>query len=82
MTITRIPETKCPNCGNRHTACGPLEGEWTPDPGDWSVCLKCGHVRTFAEDLSLRELTDAERILAEKDPDVIEARRRQRTMRQ
>jgi len=31
-----------------------------PASGDVTVCLYCGHIMAFAEDLSLRELTNEE----------------------
>jgi hypothetical protein len=31
-----------------------------PNPGDITVCLLCGHIMSFCEDLTLRDLTVAE----------------------
>jgi hypothetical protein len=33
-----------------------------PRPGNISVCIDCGHIMAFADDLTLRNLTDAEMI--------------------
>jgi hypothetical protein len=31
-----------------------------PSSGDFTVCIRCGHVMCFAEDLTLRDPTGAE----------------------
>jgi hypothetical protein len=31
-----------------------------PEPGQFTVCIRCGHLMVFAEDLSLRDPTDKE----------------------
>ena len=28
-----------------------------PKPGDFTVCIRCGHIMIFGDDLRLRELT-------------------------
>jgi hypothetical protein len=33
-----------------------------PAPGDHAVCLNCGHLMAFADDMSFRELTSDEAI--------------------
>lgn len=58
---TRTPEVNCLGCGQKvDAATSTEEGEVRPDPGDVTICLRCGHLMAFAEDLTLRELTDAE----------------------
>jgi hypothetical protein len=36
------------------------EGDHKPSPGDITICVDCRHLCAFAEDMSLRELTDHE----------------------
>ena len=50
----------CPSCGNKNDAVTAAFGDATPHPGDLSICLYCGHLMVFADDLSLRALTDEE----------------------
>jgi hypothetical protein len=57
----RMPESKCTGCGKLNDAATPIDEEAAmPNPGDVTVCLHCGNVMAFADDLSLRDLTDAE----------------------
>ena len=42
-----------------------------PTPGDMSVCMYCGHLMAFADDLSFRPLTDAEIVSAAGDPEIL-----------
>ena len=42
-----------------------------PRPGNVSLCLNCGHLALFADDLTLREPTAAENA----EPEIIELRR-------
>lgn len=56
-----IPENNCTNCGKRLDAVDNLgEEEEMPEPGNFTVCLGCGHVMVFAEGLSLRDPDDSE----------------------
>jgi len=59
----RVPESACLNCGMKldaTTAVLEYGFDATPDPGDLAVCICCGHLMAYANDLSLRELTDDE----------------------
>ena len=52
------PASKCPACGHPLTrATGIDGGEQAPDPGDYSVCLYCGQLLRFDEDLAVRPAT-------------------------
>jgi hypothetical protein len=44
MTITRTPPRFCPVCFNILDSITGLETENPPEPGDFSICLKCGAV--------------------------------------
>lgn len=54
----------CLNCGREMDAATMIPGmdkeSAEPHPGAISVCLKCGHVAAFTDDLILRELNDEE----------------------
>lgn len=49
---TRTPATLCPHCGYAMDAASSMQGEAVPDPGDWSICLRCAGVLQF--DATLR----------------------------
>lgn len=54
-TTTRVPLSKCPNCGYKLDACtatkpGP---DVRPSPGDASVCYRCGEILVFDERLRI-----------------------------
>ena len=51
----RCKPCPCLNCGTL------LDGvSDSPSPGDITVCLTCGHIMAFAEDMNFRALTDDE----------------------
>ena len=59
--MTKVPASVCLNCGKRLNAAATMEDmNARPDPGDMTVCFYCGHLMAFADDLSMRELTDEE----------------------
>jgi hypothetical protein len=64
---TRVPECKCPNCGAGVDAATNLFGKGGPEPGDISICLYCGCLMKFKDDMMLRRLTGAELIEVLKD---------------
>ena len=70
MKTTVTPECKCTACGaaiDRATHVGDVD----PDPGDVAVCLECGHVMVFADDLTARDPTDDEMVEIAGDRDVL-----------
>lgn len=54
-------ESACLNCGYimTHAFCVGEEAA-LPNPGDYTLCINCAHLMCFADDLSLRDLTDKE----------------------
>jgi hypothetical protein len=58
-TDTRIGVSPCPTCGKGLDAASSAKGH-TPRPGDASVCIYCSTALVFAEDLTLRAMTDDE----------------------
>lgn len=59
----KIKEASCFACGHKmdRTSC---VGEVIekPKPGSITICIKCGHVMAFDDDIALRELTEFEAI--------------------
>lgn len=65
----------CPHCEYVSTlTTGLYEGAGhKPNPGDASLCIKCGKVSVFGEDLRLRLPTEQEAAILFSDPRVMEA---------
>ena len=69
----------CDGCGELLTGNAPIDlHRAKPDPGDWSICMHCGNLAIFADDLSLRPLTEAEAREAEADETIMAALRAQK----
>lgn len=66
----------CLHCGTMlDAATSVTDLENKPDPGDATICFRCGHLMVFAEDLSLRGLTAKEMYEIAGDPILIHAQR-------
>jgi hypothetical protein len=64
-------KARCPACNKRLTMTAHLlEPDASPSPGDFSICLYCGHLMAFTDDLDLRDLTDQEARDAANDPEM------------
>ena len=74
MPCAVLPETKCPECGSRGDRAANPAGH-KPKPGDWSLCVDCSALSAFADDLTLRPLTEEEMVLAAGDPEIVSASR-------
>src|SRR5262245_43420584 len=48
-----IPVQRCLNCGHEMDAASPIRGDAKPEPGDFTVCLSCGQLMQFDNDLDL-----------------------------
>jgi hypothetical protein len=64
----RVPKSQCPWCGHGLDAVGGGSKIRPPDPGDLTICLYCGGVAQFDEDLNLERpldctIEEAEQIL-------------------
>ena len=58
---TRTPEAKCLRCEHKVDAVShPTNDEVVPKPGDATVCLYCGYLMVFTDDMTFRELTEEE----------------------
>jgi hypothetical protein len=71
----RHDATQCLNCGKIINAAAQMaaadDKDAAPHPGAVALCLGCGHVMIYADDLSLRELTDAEQVEIAGDPRIV-----------
>lgn len=59
MKDTVVPKSSCLHCGKIVEIATSFEGH-TPYPGAISVCIKCGHVMAFDDNMVLRNLNDQE----------------------
>ena len=61
-----LPRSACPTCGYAMASATMVPADedgapamW-PEPGDLSLCIQCGAMLTFNDDLTLRSLPDAD----------------------
>lgn len=73
MKTTRTSASACLNCGEPINMATAADGDWKPTPGDVSVCLHCSYVAIFADDLTVREATDAEMVEMAGMPELLRA---------
>jgi hypothetical protein len=59
-THQRISPSPCLSCGKQLDGCTAVDADGGPSPGDFTVCISCGHLMAFADDLTLQELNDEE----------------------
>ena len=75
MKIDKIahetPVNSCTACGINHDRASMVNGEGKPSCGDITVCIDCGHIMAFTNDLTFRELTDKEIIWASGNSDIV-----------
>jgi hypothetical protein len=70
----RVKDSNCLACGELCTAASGVDvkpGADRPEPGRITVCLFCGHIMAFAEDMSMRELTNEEARDVAGDPRIL-----------
>jgi hypothetical protein len=56
----RIPIMACPTCGYRMDAATPVDGDATPSPGDYTLCIFCSETLVFEKDLKVHKITPEE----------------------
>jgi len=75
----RLSESACTACGHSlDGAAAAMTEEDTresPQPGDALVCVYCGHIMAFSENLTMRDLTDEEMVQIAGDPVLLEVQR-------
>jgi len=68
---SRVKLSQCLDCGAPNDSAAAVGCEAKPQPGDITICLRCGHLMAFGDDLALRQLTDAEVIEIAGDERII-----------
>lgn len=62
----------CLSCGRFNDRVSSVGDEdRAPGPGDITICITCGHIMAFAEDMGLRELNNEEIIEIAGDPLIV-----------
>jgi hypothetical protein len=56
----KMPLSRCPGCGKALDGASGIGGDFEPEPGDFTVCITCGHLAVFDQRLMLRNLTEIE----------------------
>ena len=70
-----MPASLCLACGRSLNAASGVDHDHRPSPGDVTVCLRCGHIMIFAEDLTPRDLTAEEVIEVAGDKRILAIQR-------
>lgn len=71
-----MPPTVCLGCGIKIDGATYVgEGDSSPDPGSITVCIYCGHIQAYDDDLRLRELTPVEQLDIAGDPRILAIQR-------
>lgn len=68
MITKDLPDTKCFKCGWEMNAASSVGQDAVPSSGDVSLCIECGAINIFADDMTLRAPTDTEALEVEENP--------------
>lgn len=69
--MNQMKENKCLACGHLLDCAAHVgDGSVKPSSGDCTICIKCGHVMIFTDELMLREMNAQEQKEIESDPRV------------
>jgi hypothetical protein len=71
----KVPMSACLGCSKRMDGASAVDHRGAPAPGHFTICIGCGHLMAFGDDMRLRNLTDAEMIEVAGDPRVIAVQR-------
>jgi hypothetical protein len=74
----KMPMSACLDCGKELNGATAVDHRGAPASGSISICVYCGHLMAFGDDLRLRPLTDAEMIGIAGDPSVLAVQRARR----
>jgi hypothetical protein len=76
MTSTKTPVCACLSCGKVFDMATDMTSDDAPSSsGDVTICLYCGHLMAFNDDLTVRELTPQEMHAVAGDPRVLAIQR-------
>lgn len=70
LQTTEIAPIGCPHCGVVHEVASSMTTLNGPEPGDINICIKCGGISIYLDDLSVRTPTVEEITDLSRDPDV------------
>lgn len=62
MKTTEMEARPCPQCGAPNNRATSMGSDDAPSPGDVSLCVGCGTILVFADDLSSRKPTTDEEV--------------------
>jgi len=74
----RIPSSPCTNCGKEEdgaSCVGDAEEDALPNPGDFCICIECGHAMVYGDGLVKRDPTAAEVQIMAADPRILAIQR-------
>lgn len=74
MTCHKIKLSSCIMCEKPLDAASGVGQTVKPRSGDITICVYCGHLMAFSDDLSLRNLNDTEIMETSADPRILVAR--------
>lgn len=70
----RLPKDRCTNCKREMDAASVIDEVYArPKPGDFTICISCGHIMAFDDKLRLRELSWREMRQAAGDKRIVRA---------
>lgn len=72
---------RCLNCNTLIDGATSVGSDVRPKPGDVTVCMYCGHVMAFNDELTMRELTGQEIIEIAGNPVLIQVQKATATVR-
>jgi len=77
MKAIKFEATTCPSCAAIVDLGINVRGHGEPKPGHIAVCMSCGEILVFAEDMKLRsaDLNDALRIKPETMQEILECQK-------
>lgn len=73
MSYKTNAKNKCPKCGAKLDMAFGVRTDLKPSSGDFSLCIKCGELLVFGNDLELRLPTEQEKSKGGMNSDVLAA---------
>lgn len=70
--VIKAPSSPCVECGHVMDYCTGPKGN--PEPGAFTLCIRCGSLNIFDEDMKLRSPTLDEYVESTKMPDIQKGR--------
>jgi hypothetical protein len=70
-----MPQCACLSCGKLFNMASDIDSDNEPSPDDITICLGCGHLMAFTDDMTVRELTSEEMHEVAGDPYILAMQR-------